>query len=363
MKKLKLISLLVVACLLAVTLSATVQAQPQPQLDSELYVYNWGSYMDEDLLGEYEQQYGVRITFDTFASLEEMFAKLQAGAVYDVIFPSDWMVARLIELGLLARIDKNNVPNLEYLDPTSADTWYDPGPEYCVPYMWGSTGIAYMVTLDRVPDGWGAFFDPEQASYYAEMGGINVLDDQREVISAALFYLGYSANETDPEHLYEARDLIIESLPNFRYFNSADYQETLLIPGEVVLSHSWDGSTINAALATISDEHPEGLWKHVVPKEGAIRYQESMCVPANSPRKATAEHFINFIFSPENMARNSNATGYLNANTASTEFLLPELQGLLPPRELLEKMEFMKPLDEETMRIYDQIWTEIRISQ
>ncbi|CAG1014227.1 MAG: spermidine/putrescine ABC transporter substrate-binding protein [Anaerolineae bacterium] len=332
----------------------------QPALDPELYIYNWDAYIDMEVVNRYEQEFGVRITYDTFASLEEMFAKIQAGAEYDVIFPSDWMVARLIELDLLAKVDKANVPNISHIAQENLDAWYDPGAEYCIPYMWGTTGIAYLVTLDRVPEGWSALFDPEEAAYYAENGGINILDDQREVISAALKYLGYSINETDPKHLEEARDVILNAKQYWRFWNSADYQDTILISEEVVLSHSWDGSTVAAAIKTESEEFPQGKWKHITPKEGGVRYQESMCIPKTSPHKATAEHFINYLHNPENAAANSNFTGYLSVNKDAAEFYIPELQALLPSAEDVARMEWMIPLDEETMRLWDQIWTEIR---
>ena len=159
MKKVML-SLMIAAVALAGFASI---GRAQPALDQELFIYNWDAYIDMDVVAKYEEQFGVKITYDTFASLEEMFAKIQAGAEYDVIFPSDWMVARLIELDLLAKVDKANVPNISHIGQEHIDAWYDPGAEYCVPYMWGSTGIAYLVTLDRVPEGWSALFDPEEA--------------------------------------------------------------------------------------------------------------------------------------------------------------------------------------------------------
>jgi len=354
--------MILVVILVLVGVSLGVRAKAQPELDSELYIYNWSDYMDESLLEEYETQFGVKITYDTFASLEEMFAKIQAGAEYDVIFPSDFMIARMIELNLLQKYDKANVPNLSNVGGEYREVWFDPGAEYCVPYQSGSTGLAVSRKLDRIPDSWGALFDPEQAAYYAQNGGINILDDQREVIGAALKYLGYSLNETDPAHLEAARDLIIAAKGNFLYYNSSDYQDTLLIPGEVALSHSWDGSTVKAAIATKSEEFPLGEWIHIVPKEGATRFMEGMCIPAtvNAKRKATAEHFINFMMIPEHAARNSNVTGYYSTNTPAFEFFLPELKELLPSVDVIETLEWMRPLPEESMRLWDQIWTEIR---
>jgi spermidine/putrescine transport system substrate-binding protein len=354
---------LAVAALGLAALPGNAMAQPAPELAPELYVYNWGDYIDPMLITEYEDTYGVRIIYDNYASNEELFAIMQAGAVYDVIFPTDYMIARMITLEMLAPLNHDNLPNLQHIDPFTLYTWFDPGGIYCIPYHWGTTGIAYQTRLDRVPDSWGALFDPEQAAYYADQGGINLLDDQRELIGAALLYLGYSLNDTDPDHLAEARDTIIDVLPYVRFINSSDYQDTLLIPGEVVISHSWDGSTVKAAIETESEEAPEGLWRHVVPREGAPRFQDGMCVPASSVRQTTAEHFINFLMEPEHAARTANAIGYLTANLSARAFLRPEILALFPTDEVLERLEWIRPLDEAGMLLWDQTWTEIRVSQ
>lgn len=332
-------------------------------LDKELFVYNWGGYIDEALLTEYEAQYGVKITYDNFASNEELFAKLQAGAQYDVVFPSDYMIARLIELKLVAKLDKQNLPNLANIDPAFLDSPFDKGAEYCAPYNFGTTGITYRRSLERKPDSWAALFDPEQVKYYADNGGVNVLDDQRELIGAALKYLGFSVNDANPEHLARARDTLIAVLPNIRYINSADYQDTLLLTNEVVISHTWSGSAAYAAQQTATAENPQGDWAYIIPREGGVRFQDGMCVTASSPRKATAEHFINYLLRAESAARTSKATGYLSANKAAQALYDPLLLEYVPSEEEFQKLEWLLPLDEAGLTLYDQIWTEIRASQ
>ncbi len=336
----------------------------EPALDKELNVYNWADYIDEDVLKEYEATYHVKINYDNFASNEELLTKLQAGASgYDVIFPSDYMVAQMIDLKLLAKIDKKALPNLANIDPYNLNPWYDPDNQYCVPYMWGVTGIGYLASLEKAPTGWGALFDPEQARYYSEHGGINILDDEREVFSALLKYLGYSVNDTDPKHLAQARDTIVKVLPLFHSFNSTDYQTTLLIPKEVSISHAWIGDVMKANMSTATKDNPNGDWKFIVPKEGAIRFQDNMCITATSKRLATAEHFINFLMDAKNAARISNTTGYPSANKAAREFIKPEILNVIPPAEVLEKLEWIRPLDDDTSKLYDQTWTEIRATQ
>ncbi|MCL4303297.1 MAG: extracellular solute-binding protein [Anaerolineae bacterium] len=334
-------------------------------LDKELSVYNWADYIDEQVLKDYEETYGVKIIYDTFASNEDLIAKLQAGATgYDVIFPSGQGVAQVIELGLVAKLDHSNIPNLKNIDPKFLDSPDDPGSQYCVPYQWGSTGIAYRKDVfgDTPPDSWAYIFDPELAKKWQEAGGINVLNDQRELIGAALKYLGYSVNDTDEAHLQEAKDVILKAKPYFKSFNSEDYDESLLVPGEVVISHAWNGDAAQAASKTMDEASGESPWAYIIPKEGSVIYQDGICITASSTRKATAEHFINHLLDAENGAAITNYTYYASPNAAAREYILPEIlndPGIYPPQEVIDKLEYFKPLG-ESIFLYDQIWTEIK---
>ncbi|MCK6628746.1 MAG: spermidine/putrescine ABC transporter substrate-binding protein [Anaerolineae bacterium] len=334
-------------------------------LDKELSVFNWADYIDEQVIKDYEETYGVKIIYDTFASNEDLIAKLQAGATgYDVIFPSGQGVAQVIELGLVAKLDHNNIPNLKNIDPKFLDSPDDPGSQYCAPYQWGSTGIAYRKDVfgDTPPDSWAYIFDPEQAKKWQEAGGINVLNDQRELIGAALKYLGYSVNDMDEAHLQEAKEVILKAKPFFKSFNSEDYDESLLVPGEVVISHAWNGDAAQAASKTIDEASGESPWAYIIPKEGSVIYQDGICVTASSPRKATAEHFINHLLDAKNGAAITNYTYYASPNAAAREFILPEIlndPGIYPSQEVIDKLEYFKPLG-EAIFLYDQIWTEIK---
>lgn len=334
-------------------------------LAKELSVYNWADYIDESLLQEYEKQYGVKITYDTFASNENLLAKLQAGAMgYDVIVPSDYMVAQMIELGLLAELDQNNIPNLKNIAKFNLDPPYDPGNKHCVPYQWGTTGIAYKKDAfkDNTPDSWAYLFDPQLAQKWAKAGGINLLNDQRELIGAALKYLGYSLNDPDEAHLQQAKEVLLKVKPYIKTFNSEDYADALLIPGEVVISHSWSGETYRAIDETTDEATGESQWGYVIPKEGTMVWQDNICVTATTPKKATAEHFINFMLEAKNAAAVTNFTFYASPNEAAKEFISKDIigdPGIYPPPEVLAKLEWAKPLG-ETVFLYDQIWTEIK---
>lgn len=334
-------------------------------LAKELSVYNWADYIDESLLAEYEKQYGVKIIYDTFASNEDLLAKLQAGATgYDVIVPSDYMVAQMVELGLLAEIDQNNIPNLKNIAKFNLDPPYDPGNKHCVPYQWGTTGIAYKKDTfkESIPDSWAYLFDPQLAQKWAEAGGINLLNDQRELIGATLKHLGYSLNDKDEAHLQEAKEVLLKVKPYIKTFNSEDYADALLIPGEVVISHSWSGETYRAINETIDKATGERRWGYVIPKEGTMVWQDNMCVAATTQKKATAEHFINFMLEAKNGAAVTNFTFYASPNEAAKEFISQDITadpGIYPPPEVLDKLEWAEPLG-ETVFLYDQIWTEIK---
>ncbi len=342
----------------------TEAAKEEPQLAPELNVFNWTDYIDEEVLTQYEETYGVKINYDTYASNEELLAKLQAGATgYDVIFPSDYMVTQMIELGLLAEIDLDNIPNFKDVMDMFKDPPFDPGNKYCVPYQWGTTGLGYHIPTfgDEVPDSWAYLFEPEYLKRYADKG-VNVLDDQRELIGAALKYLGYSVNDTNEEHLYEARDLILKAKPYWKTFNSSDYDDTLLIPGEVVLSHGWSGDVFVAVWETYDEENDEPVWWYSIPKEGAVVWVDNMCIPASSTRKRTAEHFINYLLSPEVQAAITNYTYYASPSEAAKQYIDEEIlnePAIYPPDEVLSKLEWLEAVG-DALRIYDQIWTEIK---
>lgn len=352
----------------ASTAQATEDASseaPASGLDKELSVYNWADYIDEEVLKNYEEEYGVKITYDTYASNEDLLAKLQAGATgYDVIFPSDYMVAQLIELNLLAEIDHNNMSNLKNIDPLFSDLPFDPGLKHCTPYQWGTTGIAYSKKYfgENPPDSWAYLYDPEKAKKFAEDGGINILNDQREVIGEALKYLGYSLNDTDESHLQQAKEVILKAKPYIKTFNSEDYDESLLVPHEVIISMAWSGDAAQAASKTIDEATGESDWAYIVPKEGAFIFVDNVCIPASSQHKATAEHFLNYLLNPEVGAAITNYTYYASPNKAADEFISKDIlndPSIYPPEEIKSKLEFGKPLG-EAIFLYDQIWTEIK---
>jgi spermidine/putrescine-binding protein len=337
-----------------------------PQLADQLSVYNWSDYIDEAVLEQYEAEYGVDIIYDTYASNEDLLAKLSAGATgYDVIFPSDYMVGQMIELGLLAEIDTAQLSNFGNLDPQFLDAPFDPGNAHCVPYQWGTTGIAYRIGdpafADAPPDSWAYLYDLAMLEQYAERG-INVLNDQRELMASALFYLGYSPNTQERAELEAARDLIVGAKPYWKTFNSEDYDDSLLIPGEVIISHAWSGDAANAIWSTVDDATGESEWAFAIPQEGAVKYLDNICIPASSERYDTAMHFMNYLLEPENAAAITNFTYYPSPNLAAREFIDEEIlndPGIYPPEDVMVKLAWLYDVG-DAIFIYDEMWTAIK---
>jgi spermidine/putrescine-binding protein len=324
------------------------------KLARELHIYNWSEYIDPEIYADFEKEFGVKVIEDTFSSNEDLLAKLQAGATgYDLIVPSDYMVEVMIELGLLAELNLDNIPNWKNISDTFKDPPYDPGSRYSVPYQWGTTGIGYDTeVMDEPPDSWGYLFDPDMAAPFA--GRMSMLNDSRETIGAALKYLGYSLNSTDEQELEEAKQLLIRQKAWVSAYDSEGFED-LLAARETLIGHGWSGEFFVAA------EEAEHIW-YVIPEEGAVIWTDNLCIPKTSKNPYTAEVFINFLLRPEVGAQVTNYTWFGSPNEAAREFINPDIleePAIYPPPEVMDKLEFLRDVGEATV-LYDRLWTEIK---
>ena len=323
------------------------------KLAKTLHFYNWTNYMDDAILAEFEQTCGVKVVQDTFASNEDLLAKLQAGASgYDVIIPSDYMVAIMRELNLLATLDFSHIPNAKNITPIFRNPPYDPEQKVSVPYQWGTTGLAYNTKrVKEAIDGWDDIFDPQKACAF---GGLSMLNDAREVLGAALKLKGYSMNDTDPVHWAEAKAMVSAIKPCITTFDNASFAD-ILQAGEVAVSHGFSGEFAKAI-----EENPD--LTYIVPKEGTTIWVDNMAVPADAPSQVTAEIFINFLLRPDIGARLTNYTYYASPNEASKSLIKPEITGnasIYPPADVMGKLEFLRDLGAATPLI-EKMWTEIK---
>ena len=326
----------------------------QPQLAAELHIFNWSEYIDPQIYDDFEQEFGVQVIEDTFASNEDLLAKLQAGASgYDIIVPSDYMVQIMVGLDLLTPLDMNNIPNRGNLYAIFEDPPYDPGNVYCIPYQWGTTGIGYnSEVITQTPDSWGYLFDPALASPYA--GKMSMLNDAREVIGSALKYLGYSLNSTDPAQLEEAKQILLQQKAWVTTYDSEQFED-LLTTGNTVIGQGWSGEYF-----TVAVDDPRVMY--AIPKEGAAIWADNLCIPKTSANKYTAEVFLNYLLRPDVAAMVSNYTWFASPVEAAEPYLNPDIlnePAIYPPEEVMTRLEWIKDIGTATA-LYDRIWTEIR---
>lgn len=315
-----------------------------------LYVYNWGDYIDEDILGEFEKETGIRIVYDTFSTNEDMYVKIKSGgSSYDLVFPSDYMLTRMLEEGMLEKIDLTKIPNYKHLDTRLMGTQYDPKNEYSLPYMWGTMGILYNTTMvDGEIDSWDALWDPRYAKE------ILMLDSQRDSIGAALLKLGYSVNTLDPGELAEAAQLLKDQKPLVLAY-VVDEGKDKMVSGEAALALTWSGEAMYAI-----DENDD--LAYAIPKEGTNMWFDVMAVPKGAKNLEGAMKFMDFLNRPEIALRNAEYTGYATPNLAAREMLPEEVRNdraAYPEDEDIANAEVFVNLG-ETLKDYDRIWTEVK---
>jgi putrescine transport system substrate-binding protein len=322
------------------------------EVDGDLLLYNWSEYMDPDLLTAFAEEHDVTATEDTFTSNEALLAQIRAGgADYDVIIPSDYMVEIMIEEGLLLELDHDAIPNRENLDDDFTDPPYDPGLRHSMPYQWGTTGLGVdtdATGLDPEPT-WGWLFDPELAGERA--GRVSILDDPREGMAAALFYLGHDPNTTDEAELEEAAGLIEEAGGWTVTYTSDQYSE-LLIGGETTVAHGYGGTLLESFGGTDDPER----YEYLIPAEGAILWTDNMAILADSDSPCTAHTFIDFILDADNGAQLSNWTYYPTPNEAAMELLDDDLRddpAAFPDDETMQTLRFLENTGEAEILFTD----------
>lgn len=317
----------------------------------EVNIYNWGEYMDKDLLRKFEEETGIKVTYTTFNTNEDLYVKLKNGTSgYDLIFPSDYMIERMRKEGMLREINFSNVPNIKYVDPEFLNLPYDPQQKYSVPYFWGTLGIVYnteMVSEEEVSS-WKVLWDEK---YKRE---IIMLDSSRDSLGIALKYLGYSMNSRNEGELAEAEKLLSEQYP-LVYAYLVDQTKDIMINGEAALAVMYSGDATEALFEN------ESL-AYSIPEEGSNLWFDSMVIPAGARNPENAEKFINFILEPENAAQNAEYVGYsLPSDTArnlqSEDYRDNEVS--YPDRGILKNLEVYSDPG-EFIKLYDDIWQEVK---
>jgi putrescine transport system substrate-binding protein len=335
-------------------------------------VYNWSDYIDDSILADFTKETGIKVVYDVFDSNEILETKLLAGGSgYDVVVPSAHFLARQIQAGVFQKLDKSKLPNIsnmwDVIQERTAS--YDPGNEYSINYMWGTTGIGYNVKkvkealgIDKV-DSWDVFFKPEMISKLADCG-VYVLDQSSDIIPTALHYLGLDPNSTNPDDIAKAEELMLSIRPHIRKFHSSEYINALA-NGDICLAVGWSGDVFQARdRAAEADQGVEIAYS--VPKEGADMWFDQMAIPADAQHPEEALAFINYMMKPEVAAKASNYVYYANGNKASQAFIEKEIledPAIYPDEATLAKLYSVLPLDPKTQRIVTRAWTKITTGQ
>jgi spermidine/putrescine transport system substrate-binding protein len=314
-------------------------------IEKELHIYNWSDYIAEDTVPNFEKEFGVKVTYDTYESNEEMVAKLQAGATgYDIVVPSGYIIPVMVATDLIAPINKKYITNFANISPIFQNLPSDPANKHTVPWQWGTTGIAYRHDKVKTPvDSWAVFLDKQFGKK------LTMMDDGREVIGAFLRYRGHSLNSTNPAELAQAKADSIAAKKQLKAYISAPVKAQL-ISGDVWISQLWNGDTTQAKA-----EQPN--LTYVIPKEGCTIWGDSMCIPKSAPNKRAAHEWMNYILRPEVGAALSEATGYGTPNAAAAKVMKTPVP--YPTEDELKRLEYQVDLGKDTAT-WDQIWTEIK---
>lgn len=318
-----------------------------------LNVYNWGDYIDESILSDFEEEYGIKINYEMFASNEDMYVKIkQGGTKYDVAFPSDYMIEKMIREDMLEAFDAATIENYKNIDDKYKGLAYDPENKYSVPYLWGTVGLIYNKNLVDEADmnSWDALF----AEKYK--GQILMYDSQRDALAVAFKKLGYSLNSKDPKELEEAKQLLISQKDVILAY-ATDNIKDLLLSEEAALAVDYSGSAFQVIFEGGTDK-----FGYSVPQEGSNLWVDAMVIPKGAEHVEEAKLFIEYMSRPDVALKNVEYVQYSTPNAAIMDDLsedLKSLPGAYPSAEELKTCEvFVDP--GAFIEEYNKAWVEIK---
>ena len=346
----KSLVLLLCLCLGLMTIGCGGKSSP----NGKVVVFNWGEYIDPDVLTMFQEETGIEVVYDEFETNEIMYPKVESGAAkYDVICPSDYMIQKMIEHDLLAEINFDNVPNSTNIgkDYWNQSKQFDPDNKYSVPYCWGTVGILYNKTMvDEPIKSWSALWDEKYAD------NILMQDSVRDAFMVALSYAGHSINSTDPAQLEEARDLLIQQKPLTQAY-VIDQVRDKMIGNEAALGVIYSGEAIFT-----QRENPD--LEYVIPKEGTNVWIDSWVIPKGSKNKENAEKFIDFMCREDIALKNFEYITYSTPNEAAQALIedqeIKNSPIAFPVLSDYENLETFEYLGTDADELYNQLWKEVK---
>ncbi len=334
--------------------------------------YNWSDYQDPTVLDEFTKQTGIAVRYDTFDSNDTLEAKLLAGqSGYDVVVPTAYFLARQIKAGIFQTFDKTKLPNLAYVWPEIANhlAFYDPGNQYAVDYMWGTTGIGYNVKdVKRVLgpgatiDSWDYVFDPDKIKKFKDCG-IHLLDSSDDIMTAGLHYLHLDPNSSNPADLEKVTQLLMRIRPYVRKFHSSEYLNALAT-GEICFAVGWSGDVKQAERRAAEAKGGIALG-YSIPKEGAQLWFDTLAIPNDAPHPDAAYQLINYLLKPEVAAKNTNYVWYANGDKPS-QFIDPAIlndRTIYPDAAAMASFYTVVAHDPQSQRLINRLWTRIKTGE
>ncbi len=333
-------------------------------------VYNWSDYIDPEVLAQFTKETGIKVQYDTFDSNDTLETKLLAGkSGYDVVVPTAYFLERQIKAGVFQKLDKSKLTNIGNVWPDIAKRLavYDPGNQYAVNYMWGTTGIGYNVKAVRERlgpnakiDNWDIVFKPENLAKFKDCG-VHMLDSSDDIMPAALHYLGLNPNSTDDKELQRAADLVMKIRPYVRKFHSSEYLNALA-SGEICFVVGWSGDIKQAQKRAAEAKNGVEIG-YAIPKEGAQMFFDNLAIPKDAKNVAEAHAFIDFLLKPEVAAKNSNLVAYANGNLASQKLIdkaVFEDISVYPDVATMAGLYTVSARDQKSQRVLNRLWTKIK---
>ena len=341
--------------LLAASALMVAAGSTAAKADGELRLYNWSNYFAPALLERFEKETGTKVTVDNYASEEDLLAKLQAGGGgYDVIFPGTTTLGVMVEKGMLAAINVNQMENFKNLLPAFTTIAGDPDRVYSAPYMWGTTGFTYdpaMVPDGKLEESWKELFEPREEL----KGKIAMLNEMSDVWNAAAYYTGVDKCTEDPAEAQKILDVLMAQKPFVKLYSN-DGTIDRMIAGEVPVHMQWNG-----AAHRVKAKKPDAVY--VYPKEGTTFWTDVMAVPKDAPNMEAAKAFVNWMMSPDVAAEASNYTGYSNAVSGSGEFLKEDLKAdpaVNTPAEYNDRLSAFKACSPASKDLREKVWTKLK---
>ena len=332
--------------------------------------YNWSDYIDPTVLEDFTRATGIKVKYDTFDSNDILETKLLAGRTgYDLVVPTAYFLQRQIKAGVFQKLDKNKLPNLGNIWDEIARrlSGYDPGNQYAVNYMWGTTGIGFNVKKARELlgaegriDSWDVVFKPEVIDRFKDCG-VHMLDASDDVFAAALGYLKLDPNTKEPAELEKAADLLMTVRPFVRKFHSSEYLNALA-SGEICLVLGYSGDIKQAQKRAAEAKNGVEIG-YAIPKEGAQLWFDNLSIPKDARNVAEAHALIDFLLKPEVAAKNSNFISYANGNAASRSLIdkaILEDKTIYPDDATMKSFYTIAAHDQKTQRVLNRLWTRVK---